>query len=314
VNEFYTVLSAVLPVFCLAVVGVVLRKVEWLTEEADASLMRVVVNVLTPALILDKVLGNAALRRPENLLLPPILGFGGVALGVGLCWLLRRRTGLKSDAVQRTFAATTGIQNYGYVPLPLVEQLFPGNTTGVLFVHNLGVDTAMWTLCLIALGRGGWREWGRLINAPIMAVVVALGLNVVGAGEWLPKFTLTTAHMLGACCFPLGIVLIGATLADSSRELRQELGVRTLVWSCVVRLGILPALLLLVAHFLPVSKELKEVLVVQAAMPAAVFPIVLARHYGGDPLTAIRIVIGTSLVGFITIPFWLRIGMKAVGL
>ena len=40
-NEFYTVLSAVLPVFCLAIVGVVLRKVEWLTEEADASLMRV---------------------------------------------------------------------------------------------------------------------------------------------------------------------------------------------------------------------------------------------------------------------------------
>ena len=81
-NEFYTVLSAVLPVFCLAIVGVVLRKVEWLTEEADASLMRVVVNVLTPALILDKVLGNEALRRPENLLLPPVLGFGGVALGV----------------------------------------------------------------------------------------------------------------------------------------------------------------------------------------------------------------------------------------
>ena len=90
-NEFYTVLSAVLPVFCLAIVGVVLRKVEWLTEEADASLMRVVVNVLTPALILDKVLGNEALRRPENLLLPPVLGFGGVALGVGVCWLVRER-------------------------------------------------------------------------------------------------------------------------------------------------------------------------------------------------------------------------------
>ena len=81
-----------------------------------------------------------------------------------------------------------------------------------------------------------------------------------------------------------------------------------------MRLGVLPAFMLLIAYFLPVSKELKEVLVVQAAMPAAVFPIVLARHYGGDSLTAVRIVIGTSLVGFITIPFWLRIGMKAVGL
>lgn len=313
-NELPTVLPAVLPVFCLALVGVLLRKVEWLTEAADASLMRVVVNVLTPALILDKVLGNAVLRRPENLLLPPLLGFGGVALGVGIGWVLRRRTGLVGDSVQRTFAATTGIQNYGYVPLPLIEQLFPGNTTGVLFVHNLGVDTALWTVCLIALGHGGWREWRRLVNAPILAVVVALALNVLGAGDWLPKFVLTSAHMLGACCFPLGIVLTGAILADSSRELRQELGLRTLIWSGVLRLGLLPALLLLVAHFIPASRELKQVLVVEAAMPAAVFPIVMARHYGGDPLTAIRIVIGTSLVGFLTIPFWLRIGMHAVGL
>jgi predicted permease len=48
-------------------------------------------------------------------------------------------------------------------------------------------------------------------------------------------------------------------------------------------------------------------------MPAAVFPIMLARHYGGDAATAIRIVIVTSLLGFLTIPFWLRIGMQAVG-
>jgi predicted permease len=314
VNEFYTVLSAVLPVFCLAMVGVILRKVEWLTEEADASLMRVVVNVLTPALILDRVLGNAALRRPENLLLPPLLGFGGVVIGVWVCWLLRGRLGLGGEKIQRTFAAATGIQNYGYVPLPLVEQLFPGNTTGVLFVHNLGVDTAMWTVCLIALGHGGWREWRRLINAPILSVIAALALNALQGDQWIPKFALTTSHMLGACCFPLGIVLIGATLADSSRELRQELGGRTLLWSCVLRLGVLPGLLLAMAHFIPASKELKQVLVVQAAMPAAVFPIVLARHYGGDSLTAVRVVIGTSLVGFLTIPFWLRFGMAVVGL
>ena len=313
-NEFTTVLQAVLPVFCLALAGVLLRKVEWLTEEADASLMRVVVNVLTPALILDKVLGNTALRRPENLLLPPVLGFGGVAVGVGICWLLRKRLRLGNDRVERTFAAVTGIQNYGHVPLPLIEQLFPGHTTGVLFVHNLGVDTAMWTLCLIALGHGGWREWGRLINAPILAIVGALALNTVHADHWMPQFVLTTAKMLGACCFPLGIVLIGATLADSSRELRQNLGLRPMLWSCLLRLGVLPALLLAAACFVPASRELKQVLLVEAAMPAAVFPIVLARHYGGDALTSIRVVIATSLMGFFTIPLWLRLGMKVLSI
>ena len=313
-NEFHTVVGAVLPVFCLALVGVILRKVDWLTEAADASLMRVVVNVLTPAFILDKVLGNQALHHPGNLFLPPVAGFCGVALGVWVSGLASRRLRLGPEAVTRTFGASTGIQNYGYFALPLVEQLFPGQTTGVLLVHNLGVDAAMWSVCLIALGHAGWKQWRKLINAPIIAVVIAASLNLLSAETWIPKFTTVTAHMLGACCFPLGIVLTGAILADSSKELRQDPGWRIIGWSCLFRLGLIPVGMLAIAWALPASRELKQVLVVQAAMPAAVFPIVMSRLFAGDPPTAIRVVIGTSLVGFVTIPIWLHLGMRWLGL
>ncbi|MFO1459955.1 MAG: AEC family transporter [Verrucomicrobiota bacterium] len=312
-NELFTVLTAVLPVFCLVAIGVALRKADWLTPEADASLMRVVVNVLTPALILDVVLGNAALRRPGTLILAPALGFAEVAGGVALAWAVRRHVGLTGEWEQRTFAATTGIQNYGYVPLPLVLTLFPGDTAGVLFVHNLGVDIGLWTVCLIALGHGGIREWRRLLNPPILAIVGAITLNAVGGERTLPEFVRKTAHMLGGCAFPLGIVLIGATMADSAGDLRRRFAFRLAGWSSLLRLGILPALMLGVAWLVP-SRELKQVLVVQAAMPAAVFPIVLARHYGGDPLTAVRVVVATSVVGFLTMPFWLRLGLRLPGL
>jgi predicted permease len=275
--------------------------------------MRVVVNVLTPALIFDVVLGNAALRKPENLFLAPLLGYLGVAVGVWIAWLLRRRSGLVGERSQRTFAAQTGIQNYGYVPLPIVLTLFPGDAAGVLFVHNLGVDAALWTVCLVALGHGSLREWHRLLNPPILAIVLAVGLNVANAELWMPKFLLTTAEMLGACAFPLGIILIGAMIADSAGELRRDFGWRTVAWASFVRLGILPALILGVAWLLPMSRELKQVLMVQAAMPAAVFPIMLARHFGGDPLTAVRIVVGTSLLGFLTIPIWLKLGLWVLG-
>jgi predicted permease len=45
-------------------------------------------------------------------------------------------------------------------------------------------------------------------------------------------------------------------------------------------------------------------------MPAATLPIVLARHYGGEPATALRIVLGTSAVSFITTPVWIHFGLK----
>ena len=48
-------------------------------------------------------------------------------------------------------------------------------------------------------------------------------------------------------------------------------------------------------------------------MPAAVVPIVMARHYGGDPALALRIVLSTSVVSLVTTPLWIRFGLKFVG-
>ncbi len=311
--NFGDVLAAVLPIFCLAAVGVILRKVNWLTEEADESLLRVVVNVLTPCLIFDKVLGNEALRRPENLLLPPVIGFAGIGIGIGICWLFRKKIGLETDPEQRTFALVAGLQNYGYVPFPLILTLFAAypDTPGVLFVHNLGVDIAMWSLGLITLGHAaGWREWRKLLNPPIVAIIISILLNVVHAQAFMPKALITTASMLGACAFPLGIVLTGATMADQTRQLHPAKSVKTIFWAAAFRLGVIPVAMLAFAWIIPCSVELKRVLAIQAAMPAGVFPIVLARIYGGHPATAVRIVVGTSLLGLFTIPLWIQAGMR----
>lgn len=311
------VLAAVLPVFLLAVVGIALRRARWLTEEADAPLLRLVVNVLTPCLILDKVLGNRALQRAENLLVPPLIGFGGIVLGIGVCWLFRRRVGLATEPERRTFALVSGLQNYGYVPFPLVLVLFANHpdTPGVLFVHNLGVDIAMWTLGLMTLGHAtGPGEWRKLVNAPLVAILLSLLLNAVGGDRWVPRPVAITASMLGACAFPLGIMMAGAMVADQVRQLHPARAAGAVAWSALFRLGIIPALLLVLGRILPCSVEVKRVLVVQAAMPAGVFPIVLARLYGGDPATAVRIVAGTTLLSLVTIPLWIRWGLSWLGL
>ena len=306
------VLSAVLPVFCLALVGIGLRRIRWLTEEADATLLRLVVNVLTPCLIFDKVLGNRALQRAENLFIPPLIGFGGIVLGIGTCWLFRRRVGLKTDPEQRTFALVAGLQNFAYVPFPLVLMLFANHpdTPGVLFLHNLGVDIAMWTLGLITLGHAtGPSEWRKLINAPLVAIVLSLLLNFCDGAHWVPRPLSITASMLGACAFPLGILLTGAMMADQVRQLHPARATGTLLWSAIFRLGIIPALMLGIARILPCSVEIKRVILVQAAMPAGIFPIVLSRLYGGDPATAVRIVAGTTILSLITIPLWIQWGI-----
>jgi predicted permease len=72
--------------------------------------------------------------------------------------------------------------------------------------------------------------------------------------------------------------------------------------------------LVLLASVLPISRELKMVLAIEAAMPAGMFTIVLVRMYGADAPTAIRVVVGSSIGSLLTIPVWISCGTRILGL
>lgn len=313
-SQTSTILNAVVPVFGVMALGIVIRRLNWLTEEADKSLMRVCVNVLLPCLILDKSLGNPALSQPSNLLLAPLVGYLIVGLGMWLAWLAQPLHGLREPAERRTFAVTVGMHNYGYVPLPLALLLFDQKTAGVLFLHIIGVEMAMWTLGVMVMSGGAARDWRKLLNAPLFAIIFAILINALGWDAHEPQVVSTGIHWLGGCAIPLALILIGAIMADHIGDFHSAHGWRVMGVGVALRLGLLPMAFLLVAKFIPMTTEHQRVLVLEAAMPTAVFPVVLSKLYKGDPATAMRAVLSTAVISLVTIPLWIKVGMKWVGL
>lgn len=314
-SEFLIVLWAVLPVFAIMAAGATVRRLNWLTEEADHSLLRLTINLLVPCFIVDKALGNPALHHLGNVTIAPVVGFSTITLGIVVGLWARRIARAQDARAGRTFAFSVGIYNWGYIPLPLAMSLFDPGTVGVLIVHNLGTELAFWSIGTVMLGGLAAGTVGKkLLNPPLVAIVGTLILNAFGGRDLMPGFLLATAKLLGDCAIPMGLTLIGATIADHLHEFHSASGWRVMGTACVVRLGVLPLTFLLLARYLPCSVELKKVIVLQAAMPSAVFNILMAKHYGGDPPTALRVVLSTTAVGLITIPLWIRFGMKFVGL
>ena len=312
-HQYWSLLGGVAPVFIIIAAGFVIRRLGWLTAEADRSLVRLTINLLYPCLILDSILGNSALSNIGGVLLPPLVGLATILIGLALCFAATRLLPLDGRQA-RTFAFATGIYNYGYIPVPLVQKFFDRETTGVLFAYNLGVEVAFWTaglyvLTLSTTGAGGWK---RIMNAPVIAIVIALVLNFCRASEWFPSFLLTPVRMLGQSYVPVALLLTGATLADLLVQYHPRPGAAA-VAGCVLRMLVLPVIFLLIARFLPCSAELKRIIVVQAAMPAAMLSLVLAKHYGGDPDTAMQVVLSTTIVGLLTIPFWIELGLHFAG-
>jgi predicted permease len=312
--SYWQLLALVVPVFALIGVGVVVRRVHWIEGEAETSLIRLAVNLCYPCLIFESVAGNAALRTPANLLLPPLVGFGVTWFGIRAGLLVAKLIGLHVGTGLRTFALAVGIANYGYLPLPIMEGIWGPESRGVLLVHNVGAEAAIWTVGLLVLSgesiRAGWR---RLVSPIVITLVLAIACNLAGLTPHLPKVLTDTIHALGICGIPLGLIMTGVSLASFVDKPRELFDAKVIGGASVLRLGLLPIAVLLLAKYLPCSVELKRVIVVQAAMPTAMVPVIIARLYGGHPRTAVQIVLGTTALGLFTIPLWIRAGLAWVG-
>lgn len=313
-TSYWQLLLLMLPVFGLVAVGVIVRHLRWIEGPAEPSLIRLVVNVCFPCLVFESILGNTAVQEPGNLLLPPLLGFAVTALSLRLCLAAGSALGLTVGHGLRTFAVTTGICNYGYLPIPIMAAIWGRESQGVLLVHNAGVELAMWTVGVLVLNGLSWREgWKKLLNPVVITLVAAVVINLAGLAPYIPGLVMQVVHSLAVCAIPLGLITVGVNLANYIGEPGALFERKITLASCALRLGVLPVLILCAARWLPCSIELKRVLVVQAAMPAAVFPIVLARHYGGQPLTAVQVVLGTTALAIFVSPLWISAGRAWLG-
>ena len=307
-------LLLVLPVFALIGVGVFVRQRHWIEGEAENSLIRLVVNVCYPCLIFESVASNTALRSAGNLVLAPLMGFAITFLGIRAGLLAAKAIGLHVGSGLRTFALAVGITNYGYLPLPIMEAIWGPESRGVLLVHNVGVEVAIWTVGLLVLSGESLRQgWRKLLTPVLITLLIAVACNLAGATAYFPDVVTKTVHALAVCAIPLGLIMTGVNLAQYLHEPRTLFDAKVSVSAMVLRLGVLPVLILLLAKCLPISLELKRVLVVQAAMPTAIISIIIAKLYGGHPRTAVQIVLGTTALGIFVIPLWLRAGIAWVG-
>ncbi len=310
--DYLSILSVAVPVYLTMGAGALARRTGLLKHEADTSLMKLSVMMLTPALIIERVVGNPAVMKLAPVLIAAGLGYTLVVIGITLTYFVAPLIGLKKGEGRRTFSVACGLQNYGFVAIPLVTALFPDKgTLGVLFTFTLGVELACWTAgvgLLTGLGKAPWRL---ALNAPVITILISLLLNFTGLHVHVPLVAHNTFAMLGACAVPLAVLLIGASIADIWGQGAMQWKVAIL--SPVLRLGIIPIAFLATAYFLPITTELKRVIVVQAAMPSAVFNIMIARLYGGHAPTAVQVVIATTIVSCITTPLVIAWGLKLVG-
>lgn len=320
--NYEVILQAVLPVYLLVLLGFFLRAIGVLAEELERGLLKLVIHCLYPCLILDKTLGNELVLEGAVLAWGVGLGFGLVMVGMGMSFLMAKLLRLQSGNGLRTFCVGVGVQNFGYIAVPMLAALYvvggDDGVLGVLFLHSLGVEVALWMVGVMVITGSIRGNAKLLLNGPVVAVVLGVTLSLTGGwrffdssgGGVLGGSLRQMMSWLGDCAFPMGLLLIGATIFEFLGK--ERLSGKVAVGALVVRLGVMPLVFLAAAKWLPIILELRQVLVVQAAMPVAVSPIFVARHYGGSPGIVVQAVLVTSVAALVTIPLWIFWGNEFI--
>jgi len=307
------IISAIIPPLALLLVGGLCRRFGWLRVEADASLSVLTVRVLYPCFFFFHLVGNEDSLLPTHFLTVVIAGFLCICVGFGCALIVGRLMRIDKKSVL-SFSFCAGIFNYGFFAFPVAAAIFGEQIIAKIILFNLGVETAIWTLGVYLLSSEKF-SFSRLINPPIISIILAVLVREIGGQSIVPLFGWEIITLLGGCAIPIGLLLIGGNFADLVKDFKLSDGIKVECSAVLVRLLIVPVIMLLYAWKGPIPAGmnwLQNILLIQTAMPAGIFAIVIVKNYSGESQTAMRTILATMFGCLVTTPMWLYIGLNYV--
>ena len=307
--EILNILWAVMPPFILMFVGAAARKTGCLPVTMEGSLSRFIVRILYPCFIIHQVLGSAEPVSTNEVWIAPIFGFISITIGFLIAHYIGKFLGL-NDRENRAFRFCSGIFNYGFLALPIASQVFGDFLIVKIILFNLGVEMAIWSVGVLILTSSTF-SWTKLLNPPAVSVVFALIIQSIGGRELFPDPIWIVLEMISSCSIPFALMVIGSSFAGLFEGFHPSARYRVEIGAFCSRNLLIPACFMGYAVFgiFPSGMGwMAKVLIVQAAMPAGVFALLVVKSYSGASEVGLRAILATMLGCVLTLPAWIYAG------
>ena len=303
-QEFYIVVNQVLVFAILMLIGFVMAKTKVLTSDVLNGLSRLIVNLLLPCLIFYMIVGNGI--TVQHIFANRTYALGLLLMYAILCLLgyaVAGASGLRRSG-QDMFAVATMFCNIGFMGVPLIESMFPGNSqvAACLLIYFVIDQFLLWTAGLFLCTRHVKKRNNtgalmNLLNPMIIGILIALALLYFNIQ--LPTPVLATVKGLGDCSRYLALLYLGALLATMPvLNMLMKPYVYCLI---VLKMTIVPVAGYFVAalFFNHVTSLLLATIL---SLPPMVAHTMMARTYGGDERIAAETVFISTIACLGTIP------------
>ena len=302
---FLRSISGILVILGMILVGFVIGEKGWFDDKSRGLLAKLVTQVALPCYMLYTI--TQRFTAVDLLKMLPALRFPalsmvillGVATGVARIFAVRQdRRGL--------FISMFFNSNTIFVGLPINQALFGDASIPYVLIYYMCNTTFFWTLGTYLIQRDGEGEaqfdlktsLKKVFSPPLMGFL--LGLILVMLQINFPAFLASDLQYLGNLTTPLSMIFIGLSVS--------HVGVKQLVLGkdqLLILLGrfvVAPLLMASIVYWLPLPNLMKQVFIIQSAMPVMTNAPVVARLYGADSDYAAVMVTETTLATMVVIP------------
>ena len=302
---FLRSISGILVILGMILVGFVIGEKAWFDDKSRGLIAKLVTQVALPCYMLYTI--TQRFTAADLLKMLPALRFPalsmvillGIATGVARIFAVRQdRRGL--------FISMFFNSNTIFVGLPINQALFGDASIPYVLIYYMCNTTFFWTLGTYLIQRDGEGEAQfdlktsvkKVFSPPLMGFI--LGLVMVMLQIKLPAFLASDLQYLGNLTTPLSMIFIGLSVS--------HVGVKQLVLGkdqLLILLGrfvVAPLLMATIVYWAPLPSLMKQVFIIQSAMPVMTNAPVVARLYGADSNYASVMVTETTLATMVVIP------------
>jgi len=300
-------IQSVLSIIAIISVGYYISRKHWIDEDTPKLFAKLVTNVSLPALIIYTFLSSfdhqMLLQTAGSLIVPfvSILICFGLSIGLSRLFVPEER--------RRSFQVMFTVSNTIFIGLPVNLSLFGEKSIPFALIYYIANTSFFWTLGVLILRREGGAATAPLFSKdtlnlictpPLISFVV--GLALVALNIQLPMFAVTTLKYLGNLTTPLSLLFIGITFKEIKlSQIKPSVDMFLLMGG---RFILSPLLVFVLAQGLAIPTLMRNVFIIQSAMPIMAQTAVVAKECDANYEYVTVMVTLSTILGLIMIPLY----------
>ena len=302
---FLRSISGILVILGVILVGFVIGEKGWFDDKSRGLLAKLVTQVALPCYMLYTI--TQRFTAADLLIMLPALRFPALSMVIllGIATAVARIFAVRQDR-RGLFISMFFNSNTIFVGLPINQALFGDASIPYVLIYYMCNTTFFWTLGTYLIQQDGEGEaqfdlktsLKKVFSPPLMGFL--LGLVLVILHIKLPTFLASDLQYLGNLTTPLSMIFIGLSVSHVGAQ-QLVLGKDQLL-ILLGRFLVAPLLMATIVYWMPLPSLMKQVFIIQSAMPVMTNAPVVARLYGADSDYAAVMVTETTLATMVVIP------------